>query len=140
MLHFEWESKAASTCVVHLLAQSVSAALAAMFGGQSAAVSMQTTTTTPLAVPGIKLHAGFSTTDTRAPQATRPSPRADAAAGLVEHQLSGEVLPQSVKESPARTPHAGLRQSEEEDPARWLSRVSLLLLALRASGFARALG
>jgi len=123
----------------HVQAQSVSAALAAMFGGQSAAASTQTTITTPLTVPGDKLLAGFGSADTRAVQVTRPLPLAGAAIGAADLQLSGKVMAPLVLNSPAMNSHAGQRQSER-DPARWLSRVSLLLLALRASGFARALG
>ncbi len=110
-----------------------------MFGGQSAAASTQTIITTPLPVPNDKLPAGFGSVDTRAVQATRPSPLAGVAVGASDLQLNGKVMAPLVMKSPAMNSYAGLQQSEE-DPARWLSCVSLLLLALRATGFARALG
>ena len=123
---------------MNVQAQSVSAALAAMFSGQSAAASAQTTITTPLTTPGDKLLMSFGSEETRAVQATRPLPRAEAAVGGADLQLSGKVTAPLMMKSPVTNSQAGPRQSEE-DPARWLSRVSLLLLALRASGFARPL-
>ncbi len=117
-------------------AQDVSAALAAMFGAEAAAATALAPPRND-SLPHVEPRASGSL-DSRGTELLRPIPRAGSVLEVPHHEAPEPGLQHGEGlDGGAGHPHASGQQGNQE-PARWASRVSLLLLVLRAVGFAQS--